>query len=57
MSEKEFIIYYSKRKAEYFYAYTSWVDINDKLIKPILYSDNFELIEKIEKELNEQLQK
>lgn len=57
MSEKKFIIYYSKKNSRYFYANSSWVDINDPFLKPILYSDDFKLIQKVHDELNEQLRK
>ena len=57
MSEKKFVIYYSEKFHKYFLSKYSWLDMNDKTLKPILYSDNFKLIEKAKKELNEQLQK
>lgn len=54
--KKKFVLYYHEKYHEYFYTYYSWYDISEKYLKPILYSDNFELIEKAKKELNEQLQ-
>lgn len=55
MSEKKFVIYYHEIENEFFYMYSSWFDINIRYLKPILYSDNFELIKKVTNELNEQL--
>ena len=53
--KKKFIVFYHEKSHEYFYTYNSWFTVNDKYSKPILYSDSFELIEKVKKGLNEQL--
>jgi len=57
MSDKKFVIFYHESQHKYFYTYSLWFDVTEKYSKPILYSDNFKLIEKVKKELNEQLQK
>lgn len=56
MSDKKFVIFYHENQHKYFYTYSSWFDVNEQYSKPILYSNNFELIEKVKNELNEQLQ-
>lgn len=55
MSDKKYVVYYNEKIHEHFYDYSSHFDINDQYSKPILYSDYFELIEKVKNELNEQL--
>lgn len=55
MSDKKYVVYYYEKLHEYFYDYSSQFDINDQYSKPILYSNNFGLIEKVKNELNEQL--
>ena len=55
MSDKKYVIYYQEKVNEYFYDYYSRFNMNEQYSKPVLYSDDFELIERATKELNEQL--
>ena len=56
MSDKKYVVYYHEKVNEYFYDYYSRFNINEQCSKPVLYSDDFELIERAKNELNEQLQ-
>ena len=56
MSEKEYVVYYHEVKHKYICMNSLWFDINLQYVKPILYSDDYELIEEVTRELNERLQ-
>ena len=56
MSDKKYVIYYHEKVNEYFYDYCSRFNMNEQYSKPVLYSDDFELIERAKNELNERLQ-
>lgn len=56
MSDKKYVVYYHEGKHKYICMNSLWFAIYLKYVKPILYSDDFELIEKVTRELNEQLQ-
>ena len=56
MSDKKYVIYYHKKVNESFYDYYSRFTMNAQYSKPVLYSDDFELIERAKNELNERLQ-
>lgn len=56
MSDKKYVVYYHEKVNEYFYDYCSMFNMNGQYSKPVLYSDDFELIERAKNELNEQLQ-
>ena len=53
MSDKKYVVYYHEKVNEYFYDYYSRFNINEQCSKPVLYSDDFELIERAKNELNE----
>ena len=55
MSDKKYVVYYHEKLNEYFYDYSRF-NINEQYSKPVLYSDDFELIERSKNELNERLQ-
>ena len=57
MIEKEFVLFYNTKCNEYFYVFSKWFEMENKHKIPILYSDDFELIQKVNNELNERLQK
>lgn len=56
MSDKKYVVYYHEKVNEYFYDYYSRFNINEQYSKPVLYSDDFELMERTKNELNERLQ-
>ena len=56
MSDKKYVVYYHEKLNEYFYDYYSRFNMNEQYSKPVLYSDDFELIERAKNELNERLQ-
>jgi len=56
MSDKKYVVYYHEKVNEYFYDYYSSFNVNEQYSKPVLYSDDFELIERAKNELNERLQ-
>ena len=56
MSDKKYVVYDHETVNEYFYDYCSMFNMNEQYSKPVLYSDDFELIERAKNELNEQLQ-
>ena len=56
MSDKKYVVYYHEKVNEYFYDYYSRFNINEQYSKPVLYSDDFELIERAKNELNDRLQ-
>ena len=56
MSDKKYVVYYHEKVNEYFYDYYSSFNMNEQYSKPVLYSDDFELIERAKNELNERLQ-
>ena len=55
MTEKKFVLFYHTKVNRYFYVFSEWFEMENKYKIPILYSDNFELIQKVNDELNEQL--
>ena len=55
MSDKKYVVYYHEKVNEYFYDYYSIFNMNGQYSKPVLYSDDFELIERAKNELNERL--
>ena len=55
MIEKEFVLFYNTKCNEYFYVFSKWFEMENKYKIPILYSDDFELIQKVNNELNERL--
>ena len=55
MSDKKYVVYYQEKVNEYFYDYYSRFNMNEQYSKPVLYSDEFELIERAKNELNERL--
>ena len=55
MSDKKYVVYYHEKVNEYFYDYCSMFNMNEQYSKPVLYSDDFELIERAKNELNERL--
>ena len=57
MIEKELVLFYNTKVNKYFYVFSHWFDMAQHYKIPIIYSDNFELIRKVNSELNEQLQK
>ena len=56
MSDKKYVVYYQEKVNEYFYDYYSRFNMNEQYSKPVLYSDDFKLIERAKNELNERLQ-
>jgi len=56
MSNKKYVVYYHEKVNEYFYDYYSRFNMNEQYSKPVLYSDDFKLIERAKNELNERLQ-
>ena len=56
MIDKKYVVYYHEKVNEYFYDYYSRFNMNEQHSKPVLYSDDFELIERAKNELNERLQ-
>lgn len=57
MIEKEFVLFYHTKVNKYFFVFSKWFEMGNNYKMPILYSDDFELIRKVNDELNEQLQK
>ena len=57
MSDKKYVVYYHEGMHKYMCMNSLWFAIGLQYVKPVLYSDDFELIEKVTRELNEQLQK
>lgn len=55
MSDKKFVVYYHEGKNKYMCMDSLWFAIHLQYVKPILYSDNLELTEKVTRGLNEQL--
>ncbi|ASZ71091.1 hypothetical protein 05601_49 [Lactococcus phage 05601] len=61
MSVKKYVVYYNEEKNQYYYMARIWLDINNffniniQYIKPVLYSDDFELTEKVTRKLNARL--
>lgn len=53
---KKYVVYYHEKVNEYFYDYYSRFNMNEQYSKPVLYSDDFKLIERAKNELNERLQ-
>lgn len=56
MIDKKYVVYYHEKVNEYFYDYYSRFNMNEQYSKPVLYSDDFKLIERAKNELNERLQ-
>ena len=56
MSDKKYVVYYHEKVNEYFYDYYSRFNMNEQYSKPVLYGDDFQLIERAKNELNERLQ-
>jgi len=56
MSEKKYVVYYNGKIHKYYYIDYFWFDINGQYVKPILYSDDFELTKKVTRGLNARLQ-
>ena len=54
--KKKYVVYYHEKVNEYFYDYYSRFNMNEQYSKPVLYSDDFKLIERAKNELNERLQ-
>ena len=50
MSDKKYVVYYHEKVNE------SRFNMNEQYSKPVLYSDDFELMERAKNELNERLQ-
>lgn len=46
MSDKKYVVYYHEKVNEYFYDYYSRFNMNEQYSKPVLYSDDFKLIER-----------
>jgi len=55
MSDKKYVVYYHEKVNECFYDYYSRFNMSEQYSKPVLYSDDFELIERAKNELNERL--
>ena len=55
MSEKKYVVYYHEVNHKYICMNSLWFDINLQYVKPILYSDDYELIEEVTRGLNERL--
>ena len=49
MSDKKYVVYYHKKVNEYFYDYYLRFNMNEQYSKPVLYSDDFGLIEREQK--------
>lgn len=49
MSDKKYVVYYHEKVNEYFYDYYSRFNMNEQYSKPVLYSDDFGLIEREQK--------
>ena len=56
MIEKELILFYNTKVNKYFYVFSKWFEMEKSYKIPILYSDDFELIRKVNNELNKRLQ-
>ena len=56
MIEKEFVLFYHTKLNKYFYVFSKWFEMGKKYETPILYSDDFELIRKVNNELNARIQ-
>ena len=57
MSDKKYVVYYHEGMHKYMCMNSLWFAIGLQYVKPVLYSDDFELIEKVTRELNGQLRK
>ena len=44
MSDKKYVVYYHEKVNEYFYDYYSRFNMNEQYSKPVLYSDDFQLV-------------
>ena len=56
MIDKKYVVYYHEKLNEYLYDYCSRFNMSEQYSKPVLYSDDFELMERAKNELNERLQ-
>lgn len=56
MIEKELVLFYNTKVNKYFYVFSKWFEMEKNYKIPILYSDDFELIRKVNNELNKRLQ-
>ena len=56
MSDKKYVVYYHEEKHKYICMNSLWFAIDLQYVKPVLYSDDYELVEKVTRGLNERLQ-